>query len=449
MNLKKNKALFALISLIMASLAMMSVVSAVEVDTRTDFNYTRSTDEDAINQGDQIGLEVLYIKVNEDEVENGDEIRTQFKRDSELNIRIKMLANENISNVEIIAMINGDDHNKMSDTSEVFDVEDGTVYTKSLDLSLADIMDQDNYMLRILVADRYDAIKVYNYLLKIDTPKHVLQVKDVTFTPDGEVKQGRALLSVVRIRNLGEKDEDDVKVTVTIPSLGLSATDYIDEIEDDDTTSSEELYMRIPTCAAPGVYPVEVKVQYDELTKVVLGTYDIEIVEVEGACQTTAPVKEEKTIISVSADIQDAEAGDDVQYPIVISNAGSETKAYTVSVDGTDGWAESSITPSNVVFVEPNDMKTVYVKLSVLEDATPGEHMFSVSIVSGAESEEIALKANVEEHEHEDESFTKGLEVALIVVIIIVVILGLIIAFNKLKRSDDEEDLDDETESYY
>ena len=34
-----------------------------------------------------------------------------------------------------------------------------------------------------------------------------------------------------------EADEDDVKVVVSVPALGISKTDYINEIEEDESSS--------------------------------------------------------------------------------------------------------------------------------------------------------------------------------------------------------------------
>ena len=62
------------------------------------------------------------------------------------------------------------------------------------------------------------------------------------------------MLATVRVENKGQKDEDDVKVTVSIPALGLSATDYIDEVEEDEEEETEELFIRMPKCAEAGQY---------------------------------------------------------------------------------------------------------------------------------------------------------------------------------------------------
>jgi hypothetical protein len=47
--------------------------------------------------------------------------------------------------------------------------------------------------------------------------------------------------------------------------LGVSATEYINEIEEDDEEEeTEEIFLRIPQCAEPGLYDVEVAVYFAE-----------------------------------------------------------------------------------------------------------------------------------------------------------------------------------------
>ena len=74
---------------------------------------------------------------------------------------------------------------------------------------------------------------------------HKLEIKDVIFSPEGDVDAGKAFLATVKVQNKGTKDEEDVKVKVAIPELGVSASAFIDEVEaedeDDDIVISEEL----------------------------------------------------------------------------------------------------------------------------------------------------------------------------------------------------------------
>ena len=117
--------------------------------------------------------------------------------------------------------------------------------------------------------------KSYNF--DVESVRHSLTIKDVVFSPETRVKAGRALLSTVRIKNTGDKDEDSIKITVAIPELDLSASDYIEELDEGKSTTSEELYMRVPNCAEAGDYEavVTVKGSASTFVKFILDMYPI------------------------------------------------------------------------------------------------------------------------------------------------------------------------------
>jgi len=446
--MKTNKKWLGMVSGLMMVLLVASFVAAVEVDNRTETEFPRDGTEDAINQGTYPSLEVITVKVDGDEVENGDDVRYEQKRDESISIRVKLMATGNMSDVEIIAMILGDDHYNIVDDSETFDVDEDVIYTKNLELKLPDVMDQDDYKLRILVADRYSASKIYNYNLKVESDKHTMQIKDVIFTPSKTVEAGRALLSIVRLRNLGMVDEDNVKVTLSIPGLGLSSSDYIDEIESDDSVSSEEMYMRLPDDAKKGSYDVFVSVKYDENTRLVESVYTINVEE--GAKKSTSTPTEnggatgsEKTVIAIAFDSKDVAIGESgVLYPITLYNQGNAAKSYAISVSGVDAWGTATVSPANVVTIDGQKSETIYVFVTAEEEAAPGDKPFTVTITSDSDSKAINLNANVVKSSNGSSwgLFKNGLEVGLIVLLVLVVIIGLIVAFNKMKGNDEDGD---------
>ncbi|MFO8015576.1 MAG: FixG Ig-like domain-containing protein [Candidatus Woesearchaeota archaeon] len=457
----RMKAMLAVFA-VLAALLIATTVSAVEYGTRGDGNFTRNDQEDVLNQGDLPGLDVVWVKVNGDIVENGDEIRLSLERNQEIEVRTEVMALQDIDDVTIEAEIYGDDHYQIEDQSDTFDVENQTLYIKSLDLDLPDIMDMDEYDLRVTVAGRTGAVKTYNYLLTVDAPRHAMSIKDVTLNPENSVKAGRALLSMVRVKNTGEETEDSTKVKVSVPELGISAVDYIDDIESDDSISSEELYMRVPSSAESGVYDVKVEVEYDEGFEEVSTHRQIEVVgteeeeEEEEDGEDEQP-SEEKTTITAGSQTQELTRGEGgAIYPITLSNEGSTSKTYTLSAAGTDTFAEVRVSPSTLVVVEPGESETVYVYLTAKETAQPGSYTFTVDVSSGdSQLEEVTLNANVVEGEAEEaggwDSVKKGLEIGLIILIVLLVILGLIIAFSKMKGGDEDEDEEGEVtgQTYY
>lgn len=449
-QIMKTLSVFLMLAVLLAS----SALAAVEHEgNRTSSPEVAGDEADLLNEGEVMPLDVVYIKINGDEVVNGRSVREVFDRGDELNIRVKLEATADVDDVSVIVRIFGDEHYDVLEVSDNFDMEAGDRQTVDLTLRVPDIADQGKYKLRIIVASRDGAVKVYNYNLRIDAQRHFVKIDDVYFSPNSRVEAGRALLTVVRLENLGERNEEGVRVTVSLPALGVSAVDYVDEIDEDDEVSTEELYLRIPANAASGVYDVLIEVEYDDGFAKESAVYSIQVL---GASVPDTTVEESskpgKTVITVGPESQDVIAGaGGAIYPVTLSNEGSEAKTYTLGTSGADSFATVEVSPSSLVMLKAGETKTVYVYVSANEDASIGMHSFSVDIKNGAETlQQIPLTANVVAPIGGDwDGVKKGLEVGLIVLIIVLIVLGLIVAFSKAKKGDDEGDDELAGQTYY
>jgi hypothetical protein len=264
--MKTNK-LFSIVALMLFAVLAASAVSAVPTIDRVEVDDTQLS----TNQ-------VNYLSV-----ETG----------SQITIDVWLTSQESNDNIRVEAFVSGSDDNEdVSAKTSLFSVEDNTTYKKSLSLTLPQTADADRYKLRIIVSDRNGQETVQDYNLVFDSPRHDLAIEDVIFYPNGNVQAGQALLTSVRLENFGQKDENDVKVMVSIPELGISATDYINEIESDDEESTEEMYMRIPSTAKTGTYQVKIDVwyndQHDTLSKSM--SVDVEALPTPAVAVVQAPV---------------------------------------------------------------------------------------------------------------------------------------------------------------
>lgn len=381
------------------------------------------------------------------------------EKNDKMEIKVVLTAQEDLKDVQVEAVLRGYDYpDLIEDISSAFDMKANVTYQKTLKLTLPIRMDKDAYKLRIRVEDRDGDTVQQNYELQVEADNHLLYIRDIVFSPDNFVKTGRALLTTVRMKNVGEQDEDGVKVTVSIPGLGVSASDYIDEVDEDESTTSEELYLRIPECAKPGEYDVKVDVSYHDGEEKESKISTITVVDGD-VCPTNVPAKEtddkvtEKTIISVGAGSQQLTAGQGgAIYPITITNQGASSKTYELAVDVPGDWATYQVTPSNVAVVAAGDSATFYVYVSAKETAQAGESMFSLTVISSGDVlKQIPLKATVAKSEPVTSwaSVKKALEIALVVLVVLLVIIGLIIGFNKLKGSESEESEEEMGKTYY
>jgi len=395
-----------------------------------------------------------YVKINS-EVYNAEDLSydssetIQVEKGDSLTIKIKLAndgdseddVDEDLKNIVFKADILGYEYDSdgLSDQTDPFDLEEGDTVYKTLKLTVPEKAEKDYYDVQIRVTGRnigdagvYGALKLH-----ITGSRHKLAIKDVVLNKE---VTGRYLTASVRVKNYGEKDEEGIKVTVSIPELGVEESDYIDELESDESTTSEELLLKIPATAKEGQYTVKTTVGYDEGTEAETRE-DTIVYSPESVISS-----EEKTVVNVGIESQSLKAGQSTVYPIMITNSASSAKTYTIVVSGTQGWGSAVIQPSNVVTVSGGETSTVSVSLSVNSDAAAGEKAFVVEVKSPTKTAQIPLKAVVSGETSSTWNRVKtALEIALIVLVVLLVIIGLIIGFNRLKGNDEEG----EEKTYY
>jgi len=229
--------------------------------------------------------------------------RLDVERGKEVELEIQLEAFGDADDVEVMAFLSGYEYNNVepvNDRTPTFEVEDGVRYIKRLHLKIPDLVETDDYKLRIIVSDRNNFEFILNYDLKLDTKRHDLKIKEVMIYPESDVKSGTALLARVRVENYGQKDEEDVRVRVSIPDLGLSVVDYINEVESDEEEETEEMYLKLP-CAKPGTYGVKVDVAYNNGKSTLAQSRSINLVEGDLCKALAAPTAQTTQVTQTPA----------------------------------------------------------------------------------------------------------------------------------------------------
>ncbi|MBI2130402.1 putative S-layer protein [Candidatus Woesearchaeota archaeon] len=395
------------------------------------------------------------VKIDNDVITQGATNILDLERGQEVDVKIRVKGNAGIGsldNVQVEAVMRGSDNKDLvEDITESFRVKENVSYVKTLSLRVPSRLEQDKYKLRIRVEDRDGDTTQANYEIEISSKRHDLTIKDVVLNPENEVRAGRVLLASLRVKNTGQKDEKGIKVRVSVPELGISASDYVDEIEredqNDDQVTSNELFLRIPEDAETGEYTLRAEAFFRDGDEKV--TRDVKI-RVLGSDSETAPAKaSEKTVVVVPTDYQAVAAGgSEVAYPITLTNSGSASKTYVVTVDGAN-WGTFRVSPSNVVVVEPGQSKAVNVHVSANKGAS-GEQVFLVSIKSDDRTlKQIPLKALVSAGNggSTGSKLKTVLEVLVVVLLVILVLIALVFGFNKMMKGGNGESKEGET--YY
>src|SRR3989338_2029086 len=387
----------------------------------------------------------VTVEVNDEELVTGNLLVVEEGETLDIEVELRNNGAVNAEGIEVVARLSGYEHSdrvSTEDSTGLLDVDAGTRKTVDLELNVPRDLTNGLNTLRVTVLDRNSAPIQFNYQIQIESPRHAVAIEDVTFSPGNTVKAGRSLLTTVLVENHGDRTEEDVKVTVAIPELSLSASEFVDEIESDDSENvfgdfDGGLMLSIPADTAAGEYSVVVTAQYDDLKETVKQTFKLTVVGNEQFANV------DKLVLAVGPESQTVAAGSKASYGIALTNAGSASKAYTLKAV-TGDWASASLSESLVV-LEPGKNAVVYVDVKVANDAPTGAHAASVSVMSGNEVlETVTLNANVVDAKansagRDSGSLRNGLEIALIVLVVLLVIIGLIVGFSRL-RKDDEDD---------
>jgi uncharacterized membrane protein len=358
-----------------------------------------------------------------------------------------------LEDIEVSAKIKGYEYSRdepMTDSTRLFDVAANSRKSVDLSIDLPRNLEKQVYWLHIEIDTANSGSVERIVKLNVEPTRHGIDIADVTFSPGNTVKAGRSLLTSVLLENYGDNVEEDVKVTVSMPALGITASEYVDEVEVDNSESSAnvdyedvpEMFLPIPANAKEGDYEVVVTASYDRFEEVT-EVYTIHVLGNERFSGDDTTL-----VLAVGPETQNVKAGSTARYAVALTNAGSKSRAYLVNAVAGD-WASVSLSDSLVV-LSPNQNKVVYVDVATSASAAQGAQTVAVTISADNENlETVSLGAVVLANDApasgSNVSLRNGLEIALIVLVVILVIIGLIIGFSRLRRDDEG----DEDKAYY
>jgi uncharacterized membrane protein len=401
-------------------------------------------------------LNVDYIKIDGEELDPAASgITLEVTRGEEIDLRVRVSASNNdVENVQVSAGLYGYQYaqyefSKVYDVSNTFDLEAGNTRNVDLSLQVPVQMDDEDMKLRLLVADRTGTAYIMEYNLDVEGTDrgNAIIIKEAYLSPSNTVMAGRALSSLVKIENIGQRDLDDITLIVSVPELNLQDTESLDELENNEVETFEKIILRFPKDTPAGNYLVEYTVRFDEFESVT-ATDIVTVTPCENvACGAEQPATEGQTVVQVPNSQMAVAGGSEAVYPVMLNNLGNTAKVYTIQVAGVDAWGSARVDPGASLVVPAQSTATAFVYVSANEDATAGEKYFKVTVGADGDMKEVPLSLQVSASEDGDESSSlqRTLEIALIILIVILILIGLIVGFNKLRGNND----DDDAKTYY
>ena len=347
---------------------------------------------------------------------------------------------------KVSAWIGGYEYGDIDDVTPIFQTLPGVQDRKVLTLEIPnDLESSKTYTLNVDIYD--DEQREYNeFPLVIEETRHELNIYDATFNPGKVVKAGTPLFVSIRLENLGETEENDVKVTVSIPALGISTVNYLDELNTEfdeenedhlrnDNSKQMDLLLRIPSDAATGTYDVQVDIEYNRGHSFLTKTLSL---NVEGTAQAAGA----QTVINSDSSSKVVNAGESVEYKVMMANLGLEPGVYSVTVDGVSAWGEAVVQPSFLTIM-PDSTGEVTITVTPYDSVDAASHTWVAKVMLGTDVlSELVFTTKVEVEntvEQSNDTVKSVLTAIFFILLIVLVVLAIVIAFRKV-RSDDDED---------
>ena len=404
-------------------------------------------------------LQFTEIKVNGVEYNSNYDV-IHVDREDTVDIRVELFGDNGTEDrVRVKAWIGGYKYDNIEDTTNMFTVLGGTLYVKNLKLEMPEDMNsQDDYTLHIEAYDNAGYSEIdQEFTLRVTPIEDVVKIQDVIINPGLSVEAGKPIYVTVRAKNFGENKQDDVRVKVSIPELGISTRTYINELcsleeycdgdnDEEDSASSGELMLKIPETVKEGTYELLVELEYDRFHKSTSETYLLNV-ESKSKTTTTSSTTDMDRIIAVDTATQEVSQGKGVIYRITLANLGDKTETYNIEVSGVETWGTSRVDP-NYVVVEKDSTGEAFVYIAANENAVEGLHMFTAKIKANNEVvKEISLGADVNDNERL--SLTQILWIVFGVLVLVVLILGIILLVRGSRDNSDSEEPINEGQTYY
>lgn len=189
---------------------------------------------------------------------------------------------------------------------------------------------------------------------------------------------GSEIQILADVWNIGEDDQEDVKVIAYNSELGLNKEIKIGDIDAFDNEPLEFAF-QLPKTLEEKTYTIKFTV-YDEDNKVYQNDYDDDksikdiFLKVEGGCSVAEA--------SVSAALESGgQAGKPLIVKAIIKNIGDRTTNYMINAAGYGDWASSASLDKTSFTLDAEESEEVLITMNVNGDAS-GDKLFSLEILS-------------------------------------------------------------------
>ncbi len=243
--------------------------------------------------------------------------------------------------------------------------------------------------------------------------------------------QGRSMLVHAALFNSRPYPMRNMVLKVEVPRLGLSASKELHDIQPGERLL-DDLLVRIPECAPLLPTDVVVTAEYPVAPgqeEVFSGALRVPIVS-SGTC--THGVGDELTVVDI-VELQDVDPQNGAIYPFTIRNNWPESKAYVLSVQGTDPWGNAVIEPGSVIVVPAGQAREGALRLFAYPGQT-GPHSFTLSVNARDDAKQVVLQARIPSTASAPQPPSQQLVFGALGFLAVAVLIILVVAFMRRKH---------------
>ena len=287
----------------------------------------------------------------------------------------------------------------IDDEESDFNLKDGQDDTMYITFKLEDVDDfenDDEYVLYVwanaeIDDDENTPICASDYQnIEITNDDDFVILDDITYPTTATC--GSEVQITADVWNVGDSDQDEVKVVIFNSELGINKIVEIGDINDFDNEILDT-FVEIPSDVEEKTYAISLKV-FDEDSDVYETDENndeskfIIRITLEG-CSVSSPALVSANLVS------GGKAGENLVVKSTIVNSGTKSATYTINAAGYAEWANSYSVDQTTFTIDVGASKEVLFTFDVNEDAS-GEKQFNIEVISGNEVTTQTVQIEIE-----------------------------------------------------
>ncbi len=242
----------------------------------------------------------------------------------------------------------------------------------------------------------------------------------------------------VKVVNIGNKDEDKVKVLLRNTELGINQESIGFSLDKGDSYTVT-FYVPIPKDAEEKAYLMELTTFYDY--KKSSDDYRKESdtekysLNVQGSC-LSSETRDALITAELNPDTPKAVAGNQVIVDATVKNTGNVRTTYVISIAGNSAWSSLVEIDPRTITLDPNEQEEVNIYLNVDANAL-GDESFKIIATYEGEVTEQQVELTIEEGISSGAVLQHLKDNWFIYVIIlanVILIIAIIVAISRLSR---------------